>query len=55
MNCKIKKQIKHAHPNIYNLLKHLNEIQSVNEVIIMQQAAGGVRPSKRRKYGLINT
>ena len=55
MNCKIKKQIKHAHSNIYNLLKHLKEIQSVNEATIMQQAGGGVRPPQRRKYGLINT
>ena len=38
-----------------DLLKHLKESQSVNEVTIIQQAAGGVRPSKRRKYGLINT
>jgi 5-bromo-4-chloroindolyl phosphate hydrolysis protein len=55
MHCKIKKQIKHAHSNIYNLLKHLKEIQSVNEATIMQQAGGGVRPPQRRKYGLINT
>jgi hypothetical protein len=38
-----------------DLLKHLKESQSVNEVTIIQQAAGGVRPPKRRKYVLINT
>jgi hypothetical protein len=38
-----------------DLLKHLKESQSVNEVTIIQQAAGGVRLPKRRKYILINT
>jgi hypothetical protein len=38
-----------------DLLKHLKQSQSVNEVTIIQQAAGGVRPSKRRKYILIKT
>ena len=38
-----------------DLLKHLKESQSVNEVTIIQQAAGGVRLPKRRKYILIKT
>ena len=52
MNFKIKKQIKHAHPNIYNLLKHLKEIQSVNEATIIQQAAGGVRHQREESIYL---
>jgi hypothetical protein len=38
-----------------DLLKHLKQSQSVNEVTIIQQAAGGVRLPKRRKYILIKT
>lgn len=47
---KIKKQIQQAHPNIYTFITHLKQIQSANEVNIIQIRAGGLPTRKRRKY-----
>lgn len=47
---KIKKQIQTAHPNIYSFINHIKQIQAVNEVNIIQIAAGGLPARKRRKY-----
>jgi len=38
------------HSNIYTLLNHLKGEQAANEVAIIQYRAGGLRPTKRRKY-----
>ena len=46
----MKKTIQVPHPNMYRLLEHLKEEQAVNEVTLIQYAAGGVRPVKRRRY-----
>ena len=46
----MKKMIQVPHPNIYKLLDHLKEEQAANEVTCNQYRAGGVRPTKRRKY-----
>lgn len=47
---KIKKRIQKAHPNIFTFINHIKQIQAVNEVNIIQVAAGGLPSHKRRKY-----
>ncbi|KAJ8304210.1 hypothetical protein KUTeg_017793 [Tegillarca granosa] len=51
---KLKKQVRCTHPNIFNLLKLLKQIQAANEVSMIQYAAGGVRATKRRKFRSID-
>jgi len=52
---KIKKVIHRAHPNIYTLLTLLKQTQAVNEVKLIQYAAGGQPAPKRRRYRTIET
>ena len=55
-NNKIKKKVHHAHPNIYQIIEVLQNIQAlVTECTIIQYAAGGARPPKRRRYRVIDT
>jgi hypothetical protein len=52
---KIKKKVHHAHPNIYLIIEVLQNTQTVTECTIIQYAAGGARPPKRRRYIVIDT
>jgi hypothetical protein len=52
---KIKKKVPHAHPNIYQIIKVLQNTQAVTECTIIQCAAGGARPPKRRRYRVTDT
>jgi len=47
---KIKKEVQHAHPNIFSLVAVFQEIESANFIRMLQYSAGGIRPSKKRKY-----
>jgi hypothetical protein len=50
------KKVHHAHPNIYLIIEVLQNIQAlVTECTIIQYAAGGARPPKRRRYRVIDT
>jgi len=40
----------HAHPNIYIFIKVIQEIQTANEVNIIQRAAGGLAVPRRKRY-----
>ncbi|KAJ8304337.1 hypothetical protein KUTeg_017920 [Tegillarca granosa] len=46
---KLKKQVRCAHPNIFNLLKFLKQIQAANEVTMIQYAAVGCPGYKKMK------
>ncbi|XP_071145121.1 uncharacterized protein [Mytilus edulis] len=50
----LKKVIQVPHPKIYTLLNYLKEEQAFNEITLIQYHAGGVRPTKRRKYTQLN-
>lgn len=50
-----KNMTQHPHPNIYTLLKYRKEEQVANEFTMNLYQAGSIRPSKPRKYRLINT
>jgi hypothetical protein len=52
---KIKKKVHHAHPNIYLNIEVLQNTQEVTECTIIQYAAGGAHPPKRRRYRVIDT
>jgi hypothetical protein len=52
---KIKKKVHHAHPNIYLIIDVLQNTQEVTECTIIQYAAGGAHPPKRRRYRVIDT
>jgi len=54
-HAKIKRQIQQSHPNVFSLIGHLKQVQSVNEVTMIQLAAGGPPPPKRRKYRQLET
>ena len=41
---------KTAHPNIYTMVKMLQNIQSTNEAKLIQLSAGGKQRTKKRKY-----
>jgi hypothetical protein len=43
------------HPNIYLIIEVLQNTQTVTECTIIQYAAGGARPPKRRRYIVIDT
>ncbi|XP_060062976.1 uncharacterized protein LOC132543455 [Ylistrum balloti] len=47
---KLKKRVKTAHPNIYNIIEKFQRLQAATEVKIIQYAAGGQRRQKARKY-----
>jgi hypothetical protein len=52
---KIKKNVHHAHPNIYQIIEVLQNTQAVAECTIIQYGAGGARPPKRRRYRVMDT
>ncbi|KAK3097880.1 hypothetical protein FSP39_014087 [Pinctada imbricata] len=47
---KIKKQVQIAHPNMYQIIRHLKQIQASNKISIVQIRAGGLPKPKKRKY-----
>ena len=44
------KKVQHVHPNIYQIIELLQKSQAVTECTIIQYAAGGAHPPKRRRY-----
>ncbi|KAK3093890.1 hypothetical protein FSP39_021504 [Pinctada imbricata] len=52
---KIKKQVQIAHPNMYQIIRHLKQIQASNEISIVQIRAGGLPKPKKRKYRNIDS
>ena len=52
---KIKKKVHHAHPNIYLIIEVLQNTQEFTECTIIQYAAEGAHPPKRRRYRVIDT
>jgi hypothetical protein len=51
---KIKKKVRHAHPNIYEIIDLLQTTQTMTEITIIQYAAGA-RPPKRPTYRRIDS
>jgi hypothetical protein len=51
----IKKKVHHAHPNIYLIIEVLQNTQEFTECTIIQYAAEGAHPPKRRRYRVIDT
>ena len=47
---KINKICKTAHPNIYTIMKMLQNIQSTNEAKLIQLSAGGKQRTKKRMH-----
>ena len=45
---KLKNQVKHPHPNIYNLIKLIISQQSTTEIRLIQYAAGRENPEKEK-------
>jgi len=52
---KIKKKVRHANPNIYEIIDLLQTTQAMTDITIIQYAAGGARPSKRPTYRRIDS
>ena len=44
----LKNQVKHPHPNIYNLIKLIISQQSTTEIRLIQYAAGSENPEKEK-------
>jgi hypothetical protein len=49
------KKVHHAHPNIYLIIEVLQNTQEFTECTIIQYAAEGAHPPKRRRYRVIDT
>lgn len=47
---KLKKAVRHAHPNIFGIISILQRIEAACYIRVLQYQAGGVRPVKKRKY-----
>ena len=52
---KLKKHVNHPHPNIYKLIKLLKHEEAINDLTMIQYAAGGRRAVQKRKYVLYST
>ena len=50
---KIKKKVRHAYPNIYEIIDLLHATYAMTEITTIQYAAGGARPPKRPTYRCI--
>ena len=51
----LKKAVQHSHPNIFSILRTIQEVESFSCIKVVQYATGGKRPTKRRKYKNIDT
>jgi hypothetical protein len=51
----LKNLVRKAHPTLYQFLAFLQKEQHVNETLHVQYAAGGKRPTKRRRYRNIDS
>ena len=47
---KLKKLVQHSHANIYRIITILQQVKASNSIKLIQYAAKGTRPVKRRKY-----
>ncbi|XP_021340477.1 uncharacterized protein LOC110441612 [Mizuhopecten yessoensis] len=47
---KVNKMCKHAHPNIYAIVKLLQKLQAADEVRMIQLSAGGKSRPRKKKY-----
>ncbi len=47
---KLKKDVRHAHPNIFSIIQTIQQIEAAGYIRILQYEAGGTRPVKRRRY-----
>ena len=47
---KLKKHLQHPHPSIFNLIKLLKHEEAINDMKMIQYAAGGKRVPKKRNY-----
>ncbi|XP_046578263.1 uncharacterized protein LOC124285967 [Haliotis rubra] len=52
---RLKKIISKAHPNVFEMLSFLRKEQKLNEIKLVQYAAGRKPPPKRRKYIHVNS
>ena len=52
---RLKKVISKAHPNVFEMLAFLRNEQKLNEIKLVQYAAGKKPPTKRRKYTHVNS
>ena len=47
---KLKKLVQQSHANIYRIITILQQVKASNSIKLIQYAARGTRPVKRRKY-----
>jgi hypothetical protein len=52
---KIKKKVRHVHPNIYEIIDLLQTTKAITEVTIIQYTAGGARPPTIPTYRRIDS
>lgn len=51
----LKNHLTHPHPNVYNLLKLLQNELAKNKIQLIQYAGGGKRVQRKRKYREIDS
>ena len=51
----MKNKVRHAHPNIYEIVDLLQTTQAMTEITVVQYSAGGARPPKRPVYRRIDS
>ena len=54
-DCRPQKVISKAHPNVFEMLAFLRNEQKLNEIKLVQYAAGKKPPPQRRKYTHVNS
>lgn len=52
---KVKRAVQHAHPNIFTVIELFQKVEASSAIKMLQFAAGGARPIKRRRYRALNS